>query len=279
MQSPLFVENVVKNKKLDVGVNVETFQSTCEYAHTSFMTWVSRYDVWKESILHVNCNRHLVPWDPGVLSHNGRLRRLGMNMENENESIRVSKSALEEKRKTVSAYDKRLDGPWNYLDLWHITWGNGLTCFSSLWLFVCLQESIASLERFEHEKGIIFSHNTFTYTQDIKKKGGTLIDYVPENSSLFGVRNHVISEVTLLLQKVTIYGDNSCTTRRFYSLSVCLVWIDLEGKYSDLISTFFELSWYISRAKFDKERWKIVWDTLSTYDPHGFNPNVQLYSC
>jgi len=62
---------------------------------------------------------------------------------------------------------------------------------------VCLQESIASLEGFEHEEGITFSHDTFTCNQDIKKKGGILIDffghYVLENSSLFRVNNNVIS--------------------------------------------------------------------------------------
>jgi len=213
-----------------------------------------------------------------VLADSRRLRILEVIMSNENESIKVPKLAIEEKGKIVSAYDERLDSPWNHLDLWHITWGNDLTCFSSPWLFVSLQESIASLERFEYEKGIIFSHDTFTCSQYIKKKGDTLVDfcghYVPENSSLFGVRNHVISKVTLLLQKATIYEDNSCTNKRFYSSYLCLVWADLEGKYLDMISTFFELSWYISRATFDRGRWKTIWDTLSTYDPHGFSPNI-----
>jgi len=61
IQSPPFVENVVKNKDLDVDVNVETFQSAYEYAHTSFMPLVSKYDISKESILHVNCSSLIAP--------------------------------------------------------------------------------------------------------------------------------------------------------------------------------------------------------------------------
>ena len=84
-------------------------------------------------------------------------------MGNENEGMKLSKLALEKKRKIVLAYDEGLDGFWNHLNLWHMTWGNSLTCFSSLWLFLCLQESIASLEGFEHDNGIISSNDTFTY--------------------------------------------------------------------------------------------------------------------
>jgi len=245
------------------------------------MPFISRCDLLKESILHVNCNSFLVPWDLDMLAHDGRLRRLEIIMGNENESIKLSKLALEEKWKISLSYDERLDDPWNHLDFWLIIWGNYITCFSPLWLFVCLRESIASLEGFEHEKGIIFSHDTFTFSQDIKKKGGTVINiyghYVPENSSLFRVRNHVILEFSLLLQKVVIYEDNLYTNKRFHSSSLCLVWADLEGNNSDLISAFFDLSWYILRETFDRGRWKIIWDTLSIYDPHDFSPNIHLY--
>jgi len=96
MQSPPFVEDVVKDKKLDVDVNVEDFQSACEYAHISFMPLVSKCDVWKRSILHVNCNSLLAPWDPGVFAHNGRINRFEVIMGNENESMKVFKSDLEE---------------------------------------------------------------------------------------------------------------------------------------------------------------------------------------
>ena len=148
------VENIVKNKKLDVDMNVENFQSAYEYAYTIFMPLVSRCDMWKESILHVNCNRLLDPWDLGMLAYNGRFRMLKLFIVNENESMKLSKSTLERKGKIVSSYDKGLDGPCTYLDLWHITWDNGLACFSSLWLFVCLKESTSLLEEFEHEKRI-----------------------------------------------------------------------------------------------------------------------------
>lgn len=183
-------------------------------------------------------------------------------MEDENESMKLSKSALEKKGKTASAYDGGLDGPWRPLDLWRITWGNGLTCFSSLWLSMYVQEFITSLERLEHEKGIILFHDIFTCSHCIKKKGGTFIGfwghYVSKDSSLFGLRNHAISKVTLLLQKATIYGDNLCINWSFHTSSLCLVWTDLEGEYSDMISTFFDLSWCISREAFDRGRWKTV---------------------
>jgi len=91
MQSPLFFNNVQNNKKLDVDMNVKTFQSACEYAYTSFMPLVSRCDVWKESILHMNYNIHIASWDLGVLAHNGRFRRLDLFIVNKNESMKLSK--------------------------------------------------------------------------------------------------------------------------------------------------------------------------------------------
>lgn len=116
-------------------------------------------------------------------------------MGNVNESMKVPKSALEEKEKIVSDYGERLDGPWNHLDLWHITWGNGLTCFSSHWLFVCLQEPIASLEGFERDKGITFSHDTYTCRQDIKKKRESFDEMgVLMRDYKFGIDNTLVDD-------------------------------------------------------------------------------------
>lgn len=153
--------------------------------------------MWEESIFHVNGNRLLVPWNSGVLAYNGRFRRLVGFMGSEDDNMKLSKPALERRGKIVLAYDGGVDNPWNHLDPWHMTWSNNRTYFSSLWLFVCFQETIASLEILKHEKGIILSHETFICNQYIKKKGGTFVDfcshYVLEYSSLFGVRNHVFS--------------------------------------------------------------------------------------
>lgn len=64
--------------------------------------------------------------------------------------------------------------------------------------------------------------------------------------------------MTLLLQKATICEDESYINIRFHSSTLCLMWADLEGRYLDLISTIFELSWYLSRATIDRGRWKTV---------------------
>jgi len=178
LQSAIVVPSQTEVEKLGVDGNVGAFQSACECVYTSFMPLVSRCDVWEESILH----RLLAPWDPGVLAHNGRFGRLKVFMESENESMKLSKSALGKKGKTASTYNGGLEGHWSHLDLWHTTWGNGLTCFSSLWLFVCVQEFITSLE---HEKDIILSHDIFTCKHCIEKKGGTFVGfyghYIPGN--------------------------------------------------------------------------------------------------
>lgn len=84
----------MKDKKLDVDVNDEAFQSIYEYAHISFISLVSKCDVWKISILHVNYNSLLAPWDPCVFVHNGRIRRLVVIMVNE--SVKVFELDLEE---------------------------------------------------------------------------------------------------------------------------------------------------------------------------------------
>ena len=47
-------------------------------------------DVWKGSILHVNCSRLLARWDLGVLAHNERFKRLEVFMGNENESMKIT---------------------------------------------------------------------------------------------------------------------------------------------------------------------------------------------
>ena len=131
-------------------------------------------------------------------------------MEGENESMKLSKSALRKKGKTTSTYDGGLEGPWSHLDFWHTTWDHGLTCFSSLWLFVCVQEFVTSLGELEHEKGIKLSHDIFTYSHCIEKKGGTFVGfcvhYVPEDSSLFWMRNHAIQKLPYYSKRLQHMG-------------------------------------------------------------------------
>jgi len=112
MQTPLFVEDTVKDKKLDIDVNVEAFQPACEYTHTSFMPLVSRCEVWKESILLVNGNNLLVPWDPGVW-----LPKYGEDVE------AIEGLPLTVHKKTLTAMRMDRCVPNDHMRCWRVTFG------------------------------------------------------------------------------------------------------------------------------------------------------------
>lgn len=63
MYSPTYIEDIVDHKIImkEHAMNVEALKLTCENMHTSFMSLVLKYDVWRKLILYLDHNTLIVP--------------------------------------------------------------------------------------------------------------------------------------------------------------------------------------------------------------------------